>query len=242
MKRYLYTYYIFGIFALIACQQMEGPGTLGGECILELEVARAGKPSVTSRAVDADLAVTILDANGEEYLFYPAGNIPRKIVLEPGVFTVCAHTENQNNWHTAQGGKGEPCYFASQQVEMEYDHRTRISMSVPMVNYAVEVDLPDLFDNLFKVYQFTLKSGEREVAVREGEKAYFDISAGGFFYSLSVTNTDGVSHAHSPIWFFDVQGGKHYLLRYHYASGTMSGNVEIEITDDMGTDDTYIDL
>ena len=78
--------------------------------------------------------------------------------------------------------------------------------------------------------------------IREGEKAYFDLSDGGFFYSLSVTNTDGVSHAHSPIWFFDVQGGKHYLLRYHYASEAMSGSVEIEITDDMDTDDTIVDL
>ena len=240
MKRILYI--ILSIWALTACQQFEQPENQGGECILELEIARMGRPSVASRAVDADLAVTILDANGEEYLFYPAGNIPKKIVLEPGEFIVCAHTENQTTWRTAHGGKGEPCYFASQQVEMEYDYRTRISMSVPMVNYAVEVDLPDLFDNLFSTYQFTLKSGEREVLIREGEKAYFDLSDGGFFYSLSVTNTDGVSHAHSPIWFFDVQGGKHYLLRYHYASEAMSGNVEIEITDDMDTDDTIVDL
>ena len=239
MKRALYT--ILSILALVACQQSEHLQQ-GGECILELEVARAGKPSVASRAVDADLAVTILDAKGEEYLYYPAGAIPKKIVLEPGLFTVCAHTENQTTWHTANGGKGEPCYFASQQVEMEYDSRTRISMSVPMTNYAVGVVLPELFNNLFVKYQFTLKSGSREVVVREGEKVYFDPSNGGFFYALGVTNTDGVSHAHSPIWFFDVQGGKHYLLRYHYDSEATSGSVDIEITDDMGTDDTYIDL
>ena len=239
MKRALYT--ILSILALVACQQSEHLQQ-GGECILELEVARAGKPSVASRAVDADLAVTILDAKGEEYLYYPAGAIPKKIVLEPGLFTVCAHTENQTTWHTANGGKGEPCYFASQQVEMEHDSRTRISMSVPMTNYAVGVVLPELFNNLFVKYQFTLKSGSREVVVREGEKVYFDPSNGGFFYALGVTNTDGVSHAHSPIWFFDVQGGKHYLLRYHYDSEATSGSVDIEITDDMGTDDTYIDL
>ena len=239
MKRTLYT--ILSILALVACQQSEHLQQ-GGECILELEVARAGKPSVTSRAVDADLAVTILDANGEEYLYYPAGAIPKKIVLEPGEFTVCAHTDNQTTWHTANGGKGEPCYFASQQVEMEYDYRTRITMSVPMTNYAVGVGLPEFFDNLFNSHQFILKSSSREVAIQEGEKAYFDLSDGGFYYALSATNTDGVSHTHSPVWFFDVQGGKHYLLRYHYASNANSGSVDIEITDDMGTDDTYIDL
>lgn len=239
MKRALYT--ILSILALVACQQSEHLQQ-GGECILELEVARVGKPSVVSRAVDADLAVTILNANGEEYLYYPAGAIPKKIVLEPGVFTVCAHTDNQTTWHTANGGKGEPCYFASQQVEMEYDYRTRITMSVPMTNYAVGVGLPEFFDDLFSSHQFILKGGSREVAIQEGEKAYFDLSDGGFYYALSATNTDGVSHTHSPVWFFDVQGGKHYLLRYHYASNANSGSVDIEITDDMGTDDTYIDL
>lgn len=239
MKRILYT--ILSVLTLVACQQSERLEQ-GGECVLELEVSRADKPVVASRAVEEDLAVTVLDANGEEFLYFPAGTVPKKIVLEPGVFTVCAHTENLTTWHTANDGKGEPCYFASQRVEMEFDHRTRISISVPMTNYAVGVELPDLFDVLFGNYRFALKSGNREVTVREGEKAYFDLSDGGFFYALSVINTDGVSHAHSPIWFFDVQGGKHYLLRYHYDSNATSGGVDIEITDDMGTDDTYIDL
>ena len=240
MKRILYFILIMG--ALVACQQQDNSELQGGECILELEVARVYRPIVASRAIDEDLAVTILDSKGELYLYYPAGNIPRKIILEPGIFTICAHTDNQDSWYMANNGKGEPFYFASQQVEMEYDHHTRISMSVPMVNYAVEVDLPDLFDNLFSYHRLTLKSGNREVAVEEGEKAYLDSSNNGFYYALSATNTDGVSHSHSPVWFFDVQGGKHYLLRYHYDSEAMSGSVEIEITDDMGTDDTIIDL
>ena len=238
----LILYILLGLVALTACQQFDAAEHLGGECILELDVARAGRPTVASRAVDADLAVTILNSQGAEYCHYPAGIIPKKIVLEPGVFTVCAHTENQDDWHTANGGKGEPSYFASTEVVMEHDHRTRITMSVPMTNYAVEVDFPEFFENLFSSYRFTLKSGEREVVIQEGEKAYLDLAHGGFFYALSVTNTDGVSHAHSPVWFFDVQNGKHYLLRYHYNSEAMSGSVEIEITNDMDTDDTIVDL
>ncbi len=239
MRRTLYT--ILSILALVACQQSEHL-TQGGECILELDIARANRPSVTSRAVDEDLAVTILNAEGEEHLYYPAGSIPNKIILEPGIFTICAHTENQTTWHIANGGKGEACYFASQCVEMKHDHLTRISMSVPMVNYAVGVNLPDCFEELFASYRFTLKSGNREVVLQEGEKAYFDSSDEGFTYVLSATNTDGVSHAHAPIWFFDIQNGKHYLLRYHYDSNATSGGVDIEITDDMGTDDFIVDL
>lgn len=239
MKRILYT--ILSVLTLVACQQSEHL-TQGGECILELDIARANKPSVTSRAVDEDLAVTILNAKGEEFLYYPAGSIPNKIILEPGTFTVCAHTENQTTWHTVNGGKGEACYFTSQRVEMEHDHRTRISMSVPMVNYAVGVDLPERFEELFASYLFTIKSGNREVSLQEGEKAYFAPSDEGFTYALSATNTDGVSHAHAPIYFFDIQSGKHYLLHYHYDSEATSGGVDIEITDDMGSDDIIVDL
>lgn len=234
--------YLLIIIALTACQQFDLPKQQGGGCVLELDVERAHRPSVASRGADSDLALTIFDAAGELYLFYSPGTIPNKIILEPGKFTVCAHTDNLDTWHTACDGRGEACYFASQSVEMEYDQRTRLSLSVPMINYAVEVALPDLFDKLFDTYQFVLESGEREVIIREGEKAYFSVADGGFTYSLSVTNTDGVSHAHSPIWFFDIQGGKHYLLRYHYESGATSGSVDIEITDDMDIEDDVIDL
>ena len=227
MKRALYT--ILSILALVACQQSEHLQQ-GGECILELEVARAGKPSVTSRAVDADLAVTILDANGEEYLYYPAGAIPKKIVLEPGLFTVCAHTENQTTWHTANGGKGEPCYFASQQVEMEYDSRTRISMSVPMTNYAVGLKLPTRFGEFFHSYQLVLKSGDREVAIREEEKAYFSVEDGEFTYALSCINNDGEPHTHTPVLFPNVQRGKLFLLDYGYdIEPTESFKAEVKI-------------
>lgn len=212
MKRILYI--LLGSIALIACQQnvdSEGEG-----CVLELDVACANMPVVVSRSVDSHLAVTFFNAEGEEYLHYPAGSVPGRIVLEPGNFTICAYTENQDSWHTANNGKGEACYYAIQEVEMKYDHLTRITLTVPMTNYAVGVELPELFDELFSSYQFTLKSGTREVDICEGEMVYFDIADGGFIYALNATNIDGVSHTHSPISFTNVQSGKCYLLNYGY--------------------------
>lgn len=240
MKQILY----FSLVALtfIACQQYVSFEEGVGECILELDVSRAERPVVTSRAIEAGLAITILDAEGEVYKMYQSGDIPNKIVLEPGIFTVCAHSENLSTWHTANGGKGEACYFARRQVEMRFDSRTSLVMSVPMINYAVGVELPELFENLFSSYRFTLKSGGREVDIREGDKAYFSLSDGGFSYALRITNTDGVTHAHSPILFTDVQNGKLYQLRYNYDSNATSGSVDIEITDDMEMDDTIVDL
>ena len=225
MKRILYI--LLSVFALTACQQHAEQGL--GECVLELDVVRADVPVVASRAIDADLAVTVLDANGAAYVSYPAGDVPKKLVLEPGVFTVCVYTENQDSWSMANDGRGEGCYYASQQIEMKYDHFIRLTMAVPMTNYAVRVELPELFDELFASYQLTLKSGVREVVICEGEMAYFDIADGGFTYEFNATNTDGDSHAHSPIAFSEVQSGKCYLLNYDY--GFDKAPVALEVSD-----------
>ena len=212
MKRILYI--LLGIFTLSACQQHDLSGN--EECVLELTIVCADVSVVDTRAIDADLAVTILDDKGQEYLRYSAGEVPNKIVLEPGLFAVRAYTDNQTTWHTANNGKGEGCYYASQLVQMEADRATRLTMAVPMTNYAVGLELPELFDELFTSYQFTLKNGAREVVLRDGEEAYFSVPDGGFTYALSTVNADGVSNAHDPIEIASVQSGKKYLISYDY--------------------------
>lgn len=212
MKRILYI--LLGIFTLSACQQHDLSGN--EECVLELTIVCADVSVVDTRAIDADLAVTILDDKGQEYLRYSAGEVPNKIVLEPGLFAVRAYTDNQTTWHTANNGKGEGCYYASQLVQMEADRATRLTMAVPMTNYAVGLELPELFDELFTSYQFTLKNGSREVVLRDGEEAYFSVPDGGFTYALSAVNADGVSNAHDPIEIASVQSGKKYLISYDY--------------------------
>ena len=212
MKRILYI--LLGVFSLTACQQHELSGN--EECVLELTIVRADVPVVATRAIDADLAVTILDDKGMEYLHYPAGEVPSKIVLKPGLFIVRAYTDNQNTWHTANDGKGEGCYNATQLIQMEADRATRLTMDVSMTNYAVGLELPELFDELFTSYQFTLKNGDREVVIRDGEEAYFSVADGGFTYALSATNADGVSNAHAPVEIASVQSGKKYLVSYDY--------------------------
>ena len=212
MKRILYI--LLSVFALSACQQHELPEH--EECVLELDIVCAHVPVIATRAIDADLAVSILDDKGQEYSHYAAGEVPDKIVLKPGLFAVRVYTDNQTTWHTANNGKGEGCYYASQLVQMEADRATRLTMAVPMTNYAVGLELPELFDELFSSYQFTLKNGGREVVIRDGEEAYFSVADGGFTYALSAVNADGVSNAHAPIEITSVQSGKKYLICYDY--------------------------
>lgn len=230
----------------VSCQQEYILERTSGECVLELNLSRTNKPNATTRAVDEDLAVSIF-TDGNLYKSYPAGEVPDKIVFEilegeKKTFVIQAYTENQDTWQSANNGKGEGCYFAEKTIEMEYDEFKRLDMSVPMTNYAVSLELPPLFDVLFPYYTFSLASGNRNVSIRQKEKAYFDIKDGGFSYVLQATNMDGATHSHSPIRFTDVQSGKLFLLKYNYDSDATSGGIEIEITLDMETEETDKDI
>ena len=240
MRRLLYM--LLSLTLLAACQQDELQ-TVQDEAVLLLDLERMGRPTMAvTRACDADLAVDILDADRALYRHYDAGSVPQKIVLEPGTFVIQAYTDNQTTWTDANEGKGEPCYFQEVSVEMEYDMVKRLQMSVPMTNYAVGLQLPALWDNLFRSYTFRLKSGGRTVVIRQGERAYFDVSDGGFSYALSATNTDGRTSSHSAIPITDIEAGKLYTLRYSYDSDATTGGVDIVITDDMETDDNNVNL
>lgn len=214
MRRILYIF--LGVFTLTACQQAILPERTKGECVLELDIACADVPVVVSRAVDTDFALRILDGSGREYLYYPAGEVPRRIVLEPGLFALYAYTDNQETWHTANDGKGEGCYYGGLLVSIEEDHTTRVTMSVPMTNYAVGMKLPEGFDDMFESYQCVLKSGNREVTISEEELAYFSVSDGGFTYALNTVNAEGVNNAHDPVGVYSVECGKKYLISYDY--------------------------
>ena len=240
MRKILYIL-ISGLLA-VSCQQEFIPERASGECVLELNLSRTNRPDATTRAVDEDLAVSIL-TNGSLYKYYPAGEVPDKIVLdilegEKKAFVVQAYTDNLDTWQSANNGKGEGCYFAEQTIELGYDEFKRLDMSVPMTNYAVSLELPPLFDVLFPHYTFNLTSGNRNISIQQKEKAYFDIKDGGFSYALQATNMDGATHSHSPIRFTDVQSGKLFLLKYNYDSDATSGGIEIEITLDMNTEET----
>jgi hypothetical protein len=235
-------YILLSIVLFTACQQDELVPT-DRKAVLELTLSRVGRPQIAdTRAVDDDLAVSIYKEDGSLFLQYPAGAVPKKIVLEPGTFKVVAYTENQETWQAANEGRGEACYYAEASVEMEFDNIKYLTLNVPMSNYAVGLQLPDLWDTLFRSYTFTLKSGTRTTTILAGERAYFAVADGGFSYRLAATNMDNRTSYHSAIDYKDVSAGKLYTLRYSYDSDATSGGVDIIITDDMGTDDTNIDL
>ena len=105
MKRTL-LYIQLILLALTSCQS-EIPVPEQGDCYLELNLSRVGVAKRQTRAIDNDLALKILDNKGDVYIQYRAGSVPNKLVLSPGIFTVIAYTENQENWSKANEGRGE---------------------------------------------------------------------------------------------------------------------------------------
>lgn len=240
MKKIIYITLCVMLFA--SCQQNEVPNKPKSECVLILELACANRQISSTRAIDSDLAVSILDNEGNPYCEFLPGEIPTKIVLEPGQFIIRAYTDNQETWQEANNGRGEACYYVEYQVKMNFDEIRRDTISVPMINYAVSLKLPEYFHNLFNSHTFALISGNRNTSIQEGETAYFNPSDGGFAYSLQATNIDGVTHSHSAYKYSDVQSGKHYVVKYVYGLDANTGGVDIEIKDDMQMEDTDVEI
>lgn len=237
-----YTLYIVAYLLALASCQSELPVPEQGNCYLELNLSRIGVAKRQTRAIDNDLALKILNENGEMFIQYPAGSVPHKLVLAPGIFTVVAYTENQDNWSKANDGRGEACYYGSCQVEMAFDQTTYANLQVPMTNYAVTLALPEYFHDFFPSYTFSLKSGFRQTSIKEGEKAYFDAEEGGFTYQLTATNTDQITHHTTPITYKKVESGKLYQMTYYYGTDDNSGGLDIEITDNTEKEDQKVPL
>lgn len=245
MKRSIHyiIYMLLQAVLLASCSQQELPARDGTTGTLCLSLSRQGVPQVATRAVDSDLALTLTRQDGSVYKTFPAGAVPSSIQVEAGVkYTLCAYTDNQDTWQTANSGKGEACYSGETTVTVGEDETVYCTYRVPMLNYAVTLTLPEFFDALFTSYTFSLASQGREtVYVRQGEKAYFAVDAG-FTYRLTATNNDNKTSSHSAIEYPDVEAGKLYNVKYVYGSDINQGGIDIEITDDEEHEDVDIEI
>lgn len=245
MKRSIhYIIYITSLAVLIAsCTQGELPAMEEARGTLCISLSRQGVPQVATRAIDSDLALTLTRQDGSVYKTFAPGEVPASIQVEAGVtYTLRAYTDNQDTWQTANSGKGEACYSGETTVTVGEDETVYCTYRVPMLNYAVTLTLPELFDVLFTSYTFTLASEGREpVSIKVGEKAYFAVDAG-FTYKLTATNNDNKTSSHSAIEFPDVEAGKLYNIKYVYGSDINQGGIDIEITDDEEHEDVDIEI
>ena len=188
-------YLLLGIFLLVSCQQEETlpDNAATGYLVLESIDVQVNQQTVSSRAVDADLYVDILQ---EDAIFrqYGPGMVPDRIELPEGTYRLHVYVYNAAaTLPDPYDGNGVAIFeYTGEPITVEANGTTLIEeIEVPMINFGVTLQLPEEFNTYFKNYAFTVTS-DRSVELKEGETAYFPYNSDKvtFSYSLKATNAE----------------------------------------------------
>ena len=222
-------YLLLGIFLLTSCQQEEMPSaeTAMGTLSLDGISVQVANETVSSRAVDADLYVKILQ-NGDIYnnLVYAPGQVPNKIELPVGSYQLRIYNAAYQSENPYEG-KGQAIFFSdATSFEVKAGEVTRLEeIKVPMINFGVTLKLPEGFDTLFKAYTFSVTLGERTVEWKNGEviePAYFPHDTNvTFSYRLEATNMDGEVFSQKDT-YDRVVAGTVYTVTYEMGTQLLS--------------------
>lgn len=224
MKRiWLYTICL-GLVGLFACQQEDLPsvGETGSLSLENMTVEVANTESISTRAVDNDLYVEISsqDVTPEVTLKYnPGDNIPSKIELGAGRYALKIYNDTTLLDET-------PVFYKDTIFDIEAGKVNYLSVKVPMINWGVQLDLPQNFADWFNEenYTFTVKvrkaGEEKTVELKNEEIAYFphsnDVTLS---YQLIATNTDGEHFDSEVITYGEaLSPGTIYVITYDYAT------------------------
>lgn len=196
-------YILLGIFLLASCQQEnEIPSGKGYLSVEGIELQSQVVTEVVSRAVDESLTVDLY--KGEQFVrTLTPEEMQNKIELEPATdYMLKAYSANygeESAWDNET--KGEPVYYKEVPFRVKEGETTSLKIQVPMIDFAVCLDLSNVTGEWLSEYNFTVTSGERSVSLKDGETAYFPYAEGVFFtYQLDVTNTDSESNTQSGSW------------------------------------------
>lgn len=196
-------YILLGIFLLASCQQEnEIPSGKGYLSVEGIELQSQVVTEVVSRAVDESLTVDLY--KGEQFVrTLTPEEMQNKIELEPATdYMLKAYSANygeESAWDNET--KGEPVYYKEVPFEVKEGETTSLKIQVPMIDFAVCLDLSNVTGEWLSEYNFTVTSGGRSVSLKDGETVYFPYAEGVFFtYQLDVTNTDSESNTQSGSW------------------------------------------
>lgn len=217
-------YILLGIFLLASCQQEnEIPSGTGYLSVEGIELQSQVVAEVTSRAVDESLTVDLYEG-GQLVRTLTPEEMQNKIELEPATdYMLKVHSANygsESAWNN--GTKGEPVYYKEVPFEVTEGATTALKVKVPMITFAVCLNLTDVMGDWLKNYTFSVTSGNRTVTLQGEETAYFPYSEGASFrYQLSVTNWDDETNEQSGSWGIDngeVEMNTLYTVTYNWAT------------------------
>lgn len=196
-------YILLGIFLLASCQQEnEIPSGTGYLSVEGIELQSQVVVEVASRAVDETLIVELWKGDTKIRVL-SAQEMQDKIKLEVADdYYLKVYSENygsESDWDNET--KGEPVYYKEETFVVEDGKTTSLKMQVPMITFAVCLDLSEIMGDWLNGYSFVVTSGTRSVSLRDKEIAYFPYSEGAFFsYQLKITNTDFEEKEQSGEW------------------------------------------
>ena len=210
-------YLLLGTFLLASCRQEETlpDNTATGYLVLESIDMQVSQQTISSRAVDADLYVDILQ---EDAIFrqYGPGMVPDRIELPEGTYRLHVYNAAATLPDPYDGNGVAIFEYTGEPITVEANGTTLIEeIEVPMINFGVTLQLPEEFNTYFKNYAFTVTS-DRSVELKEGETAYFPYNSDKvtFSYSLKATNADGEESEPEGGTRNEVVSGTIYTVSY----------------------------
>lgn len=196
-------YILLGIFLLASCQQENDiPSGEGYLSVEGIELQSQMVTEVVSRAVDETLIVELWKGDTKIRVL-SAQEMQDKIKLEVADdYYLKVYSKNygsESDWDNEP--KGEPVYYKEETFVVEDGKTTSLKMQVPMITFAVSLDLSEIMGDWLNDYSFVVTSGTRSVSLRDKEIAYFPYSEGASFsYQLKIMNTDSEENEQSGEW------------------------------------------
>lgn len=221
--------YVLFIFLLTACQQENeiplGKGYLSVEGI---ELQSQVVTEVTSRAVDESLRVDLYKG-GQLVRPLTPEEMQNKIELDPATdYMLKVYSANYGNKSTwGNDAKGEPVYYTEVAFEVTEGATTPLKVQVPMITFAVCLNMSAVTGDWLQGYTFTVTYGSRSVTLQNGETAYFSYAEEtSFSYQLSITNSDNESQVQSGSWGTEdgetVAQNTVYTVTYNWATQSLA--------------------
>ncbi|MBM6758000.1 DUF4493 domain-containing protein [Bacteroides mediterraneensis] len=220
-------YILLGIFLLASCQQEnEIPSGKGYLSVEGIKLQSQVVTEVTSRAVDESLRVDLYKG-GQLVRPLTPEEMQNKIGLDPATdYMLKVYSANygeESTWDNET--KGEPVYYKEVPFEVIAGATTPLKVQVPMITFAVCLDMPAVTGDLLQRYTFTVASGGRSVTLQNGETAYFPYSDS-FNYQLSITNLDGEVKEQPGSWGTEdgetVAQNTVYTVTYNWATQSLA--------------------
>lgn len=204
---------------LCACNEEEhSPLSQGYLTVSAVELECDGEAVPLSKAVSPDLKIEIWQNNSPlPGQVYEPGGMPGKIALSPGAYLLKAYTPGYAE-EPADQDKGKAIYYGEVSFSIEADQVSSVSLSVPMINTGVSIQLSEAFSQAFSDFTILMEAGGRSFTINTAnpEDVFYFMPAGGesLNYSISVVNKEGESHG--AIKSLPVLPGKLYSIRLEF--------------------------